>query len=142
MIDLSHTSHETMRQALDVTKSSVIFSHTTCYTLAKNYRNAPDDVIARLPQNGAVLKIMFVQRSLNATNPELATIDTVVDHIYHVVKVAAWDHVGIGGDFGVTAALPKGITGVADYAKLLQAVVARGATDAQIRKLVGENILR
>ena len=100
--------------------------------LAAKYRNAPDDVIARLPENGGVLMVMFVQRFL----------ETVVDHIYHVVDVAGWDHVGIGGDFDGTAVLPEGIESVADYPKLIEAVMARGATDEQIRKLVGENILR
>jgi membrane dipeptidase len=131
-----------MHQILDITKSPVIFSHTTCYQLASNYRNAPDDVIARLPENGGVLMVMFVQRFLNATRPELATIETVVDHMYHVFEVAGWDHVGIGGDFDGTAVLPKGIDSVADYPKLIEAVMARGATDEQVRKLVGENILR
>jgi membrane dipeptidase len=142
MIDLAHVSHQSMRQILDITKSPVIFSHTTCYALAKNYRNAPDDVIAQLPANGGVLMIMFVPRFLNIVDPESATIETVVDHIYHVVELAGWDHVGIGGDFDGTHHAAKGVESVADYPKLIQAVMSRGATDAQIRKLVGENILR
>lgn len=52
MVDLSHTSHNAMRQVLDITRSPVIFSHSACYALAANYRNAPDDVIERLRENG------------------------------------------------------------------------------------------
>ena len=142
LVDLAHVSHQSMRQILDITRSPVIFSHTTCYALAANYRNAPDDVIARLPENGGVLMVMFVQRFLNWTDPDNATIETVVDHIYHVAEVAGWDHVGIGGDFDGTAVLPEGIESVADYPRLIEAVMARGATDEQVRKLVGQNILR
>lgn len=142
MVDLSHTSHRTMRQILEIARSPVIFSHSTCYELAKNYRNAPDDVIKQLKTNGGVLMVMFVKRFLNATDPEKADVETVVDHIMHIVDLAGWDHVGIGGDFDGTVTLANGIHSVADYPKLLEAVMRRGATDEQIRKLVGENILR
>lgn len=142
MIDLSHTSHNAMRQILDITTSPVIFSHTACYALAANYRNVPDDVIARLKDNGGVVMVMFVKRFLNAVSPDQADIESVVDHIMHVVDVAGWDHVGIGGDLDGTVTLANGINSVADYPKLIQAVMKRGATDDQIRKLVGENLLR
>ncbi|KAI1339427.1 dipeptidyl aminopeptidase [Xylariaceae sp. FL0016] len=142
LVDLSHTSHDAMRQILDITKSPVMFSHSTCYALAKNYRNAPDDVIARLKENDGVLMVMFVKRFLNAEDPDAADIETVVDHIMHVVEIAGWDHVGIGGDFDGTVTLANGIESVADYPKLVEAVMRRGATDEQIRKLVGDNILR
>lgn len=142
MIDLSHTSHRTMRQVLDIARSPVMFSHSSCFALAANYRNAPDDVLARLRENGGVIMIMFVKRFLNAANPEAANIQTVVDHIMHVVEVAGWDHVGIGGDFDGTVTLANGISSVADYPKIIEAVMRRGATDDQVRKLAGENILR
>ncbi|KAH7322453.1 dipeptidyl aminopeptidase [Stachybotrys elegans] len=142
MVDLAHTSHQTMRQVLDITASPAIFSHTACYALAANYRNTPDDVIAALKTNGGVLMIMFVKRFLNATDPESANIETVVDHIMHVVKVAGWDHIGIGGDFDGTVTLANGINSVEDYPLLIEAVMRRGATDAQIKKLIGENLIR
>lgn len=142
LVDLAHASHQTMRDVLDVTRAPVLFSHTTCYALARNYRAAPDDVLARLRDNGGVLMVMFVRRFLNAEDPAAADVETVVDHIMHVVQVAGWDHVGIGGDFDGTMEIANGIDSVADYPKLIEAVMRRGATDAQIRKLVGENILR
>ncbi|KAH8680320.1 dipeptidyl aminopeptidase [Ilyonectria robusta] len=142
MVDLAHTSHQTMRQVLDITASPVIFSHSACYELARNYRNTPDDVLARLKDNGGVLMVMFVKRFLNAENPDAADVESVVDHIMHVVEVAGWDHIGIGGDFDGTVTLANGISSVADYPVLIQAVMKRGATDQEIRKLVGENLLR
>ncbi|KAK2610194.1 hypothetical protein N8I77_003645 [Diaporthe amygdali] len=142
MADLAHVSHKTMRDVLDITEAPVIFSHSTCYELAKVYRNAPDDVLTRLKDNGGVIMIMFVTYFLNQDLPEAANIETVVDHIMHVVEVAGWDHVGIGGDFDGTTDVADGVNSVADYPKLIQAVMKRGATDEQIRKLVGENILR
>ncbi|KAH9901803.1 dipeptidyl aminopeptidase [Xylariomycetidae sp. FL2044] len=142
MVDLSHTSHAAMRQVLDLTRSPVLFSHSACYALARNYRCAPDDVIARLRDNGGVLMVMFVKRFLDAEDPDRADVETVVDHIMHVAQLAGWDHVGIGGDFDGTVTLAQGIESVADYPKLIEAVLRRGATDEQVRKLVGDNILR
>ncbi|KAK8038219.1 dipeptidase 1 [Apiospora phragmitis] len=127
---------------LNTTQSPVIFSHSTCFELAKTYRNAPDDVLTRLKQNGGVLMVMFVKRFLNAEDPDSADIERVVDHIMHVVAVAGWDHVGIGGDFDGTVTLANGISSVADYPKLIAAVMKRGATDEQIKKLIGANLLR
>lgn len=144
MVDLAHVSHQTMRDVLDVTEAPVIFSHSTCYELSKVYRNAPDDVLVRLRENGGVLMIMFVRQFLDKENPGAANIETVVDHIMHVAEVAGWDHVGIGGDFdgvGLTD-VADGVNSVADYPALTQAVMRRGATDEEIRKLVGENVLR
>ncbi|KAJ5682213.1 hypothetical protein N7462_005378 [Penicillium macrosclerotiorum] len=142
MVDLSHASHQTMRQVLEIARSPVIFSHSTCYAISKNYRNVPDDVIRSLKTNGGVLMVMFVKRFLNARDPDSADIETIVDHVMHIVELSGWDHVGIGGDFDGTVTLANGIHSVADYPKLIEAVMRRGATDLQVKKMVGQNILR
>jgi membrane dipeptidase len=71
-----------------------------------------------------------------------ATIADVVAHIQHVRDVAGIDHVGLGGDFDGVDALPVGLEGVDGYPRLLAALMARGWTEADIRKLAGENALR
>lgn len=96
MVDLSHVSHGTMRDVLRVTRSPVMFSHSACYALARNYRNVPDDVLRGLKENGGVVMVMFVKRFLNAVAPESADMQTAVDHIFHVADTAGWEHVGIG----------------------------------------------
>lgn len=96
MIDLSHVSHRTMRDVLELSQSPVIFSHTGCYVIAKTFRNAPDDVLVRLKANRGVVMIYFASKFLNIEHPENANIETVLDHIYHAVSLAGWDHVGIG----------------------------------------------
>jgi membrane dipeptidase len=78
-----------------------------------------------------------------AANPiPVATVADVVAHIQHVRDVAGIDHVGIGGDFDGVDALPVGLEGVDDYPRLLAALMAKGWTEADIRKLAGENVLR
>jgi membrane dipeptidase len=71
-----------------------------------------------------------------------ATIDDVVAHIQLVRDVAGIDHVGLGGDFDGVEALPDGINGVDAYPRILAALMADGWSEADIRKLAGENVLR
>lgn len=76
-------------------------------------------------------------------NPRpVATLQNVVDHIQHVRDVAGIDHVGIGGDFDGVGSLPEGLEGVDAYPRLLAALMAEGWSEADIRKLAGENVLR
>jgi membrane dipeptidase len=68
---------------------------------------------------------------------------SLIDHIDHIAKVAGIDHVGLGSDFdGVSGATPQGIDSVADLPKITQALLDRGYTAEQIKKVLGENLLR
>ncbi|HVL41558.1 MAG TPA: membrane dipeptidase, partial [Brevundimonas sp.] len=71
-----------------------------------------------------------------------ATIADIVAHIQHVRTVAGIDHVGLGGDFDGIETTPVGVTGVDAYPAILAALMAAGWTEADIRKLAGENMLR
>lgn len=71
-----------------------------------------------------------------------ATVADVVAHIQHVRDVAGIDHVGLGGDFDGVEALPDGVGGVDAYPRILASLMANGWTEADIRKLAGENVLR
>lgn len=76
-------------------------------------------------------------------NPRpVATLQDVVAHIQHVRQVAGVDHVGLGGDFDGVGSLPDGVDGVDAYPRILAALMAAGWTEADIRKLAGENVLR
>ncbi|HEV7352337.1 MAG TPA: dipeptidase [Brevundimonas sp.] len=78
-----------------------------------------------------------------AANPApRASLADIVAHIEHVRAVAGIDHVGIGGDFDGISSLPEGITGVDAYPLILAELARRGWSDADLRKLAGENVLR
>ena len=68
---------------------------------------------------------------------------SLIDQIDHVAQVAGIDHVGLGSDFdGVSGATPQGIDSVADLPRITEALLQRGYTAEQIKKILGENLLR
>ncbi|HEY0505014.1 MAG TPA: dipeptidase [Lysobacter sp.] len=70
-------------------------------------------------------------------------IDAVLDQIDYAVKLIGADHVGIGSDFdGVSGNLPVELRSVADYPNLVEGLQKRGHSDADIRKILGGNLLR
>jgi len=67
----------------------------------------------------------------------------LIDHIDHIAKVAGVDHVGIGSDFdGVSGQLPEGLDSPADIPKITQALLDRGYSAEDCRKILGGNLLR
>ncbi len=73
----------------------------------------------------------------------VVSIDAVLRHIDHAVKVAGVDHVGFGSDFdGVSGMVPKGMEDVSKYPALVRGLIGLGYSDSDIRKIMGENLLR
>jgi membrane dipeptidase len=67
----------------------------------------------------------------------------LIDHIDHIAKVAGVDHVGLGSDFdGVSGATPAGMDSAADLPKITQALLDRGYSAEDIKKILGGNLLR
>jgi membrane dipeptidase len=87
-----------------------------------------------------------VTRALDAwrkSHPQpKATLAQVADHIEHIRKVAGVDHVGIGSDFDGITDLVVGLEDVSKFPDLFAELSRRGWTDADLKKLAGENVLR
>ena len=72
-----------------------------------------------------------------------ATTADVLDHIDHVVALTSIENVGIGSDFdGVGDSLPIGLKDVSSYPNLIEGLLERGYSEPDIRKILGENLLR
>ena len=77
-------------------------------------------------------------------NPSLyADVETVANHIDHVVKLAGINHVGLGSDFdGVGDSLPTGLKDVSQYPNLIFVLLKRGYTESDIEKICYKNVWR
>ena len=71
-----------------------------------------------------------------------ATLGQVADHIEHVRQVAGVDHVGIGSDFDGIDYVPVGLEDVSKFPDLFAELIRRGWSDADLKKLAGQNLLR
>lgn len=145
MVDLSHVSLQTMHDALDVTRSPIIFSHSSAYALNSIERNVRDEVLLRVKENGGVVCVNFCTEFLvqQGKRVEEVTIDDAVDHIMHIVQLIGWNHVGFGSDFDGIPCGPKGLEDVSKYPDLVYKLMQRsGAKDDDIAKAMGGNVMR
>lgn len=114
--------------------------------VAQNWRNKMKEKQKALAASAGKdsAKLTTFEADYTAQHPyPYATVDAVLDHIDHVVKLIGIDHVGIGSDFdGVGDSLPVGLKDVASYPNLVQGLLDRGYSAPDIKKVLGENFLR
>jgi len=82
-------------------------------------------------------------RKFRETHPNPVNVETVANHIDHVVKIAGIDHVGLGSDYdGVGGNLPAGLEDVSTYPVLIRELLKRGYSDSDIEKICSGNLFR
>lgn len=147
MVDISHVSDKTFWDVLAISRAPVFASHSSCRALVPIARNMSDEMIAALAKRGGVVQINFncaflsVAYARNKSAPR-PTVDSVVAHIRHVVKLAGIDHVGIGSDFDGVQCVPQGLDDPSKFPVLTRKLLEAGFLPADIRKIYGENTLR
>jgi membrane dipeptidase len=170
LVDISHVADDTFWDVMATSKAPVIASHSSCRAISPAPRNMSDDMIRALAKKHGVIHINFACSFLNAKiqaegnlrRPlqtkygddmdaareatermfSRATLDDVVEHVAHVVKIAGIDAVGLGSDFDGVDCTPVGLEDVGKFPNLTRALLEKRFTPEQIRKIYGENTVR
>jgi len=111
-------------------------------THSRQRSQAQQDARRRFPNDSAAVARAMSEWSAQHPQPK-ASFRDVADHIEHIRKVAGVDHVGFGSDFdGTGNDLPEGLQDVSTFPVLLAELSRRGWSEADLRKVAGENVLR
>ena len=137
MIDVSHVSEGTFWDVIKLSKDPIFASHSSVRALCDHDRNLTDDQLRALAKNGGVIQICIYGGYLNENEKE-ASVDDVVRHIDHAVKVAGIDHVGIGSDFDGGGGV-LGCKGDNDMINITVKLIEKGYSEEDIRKIWGGN---
>ncbi|CAH0551698.1 unnamed protein product [Brassicogethes aeneus] len=142
LVDLSHVSKNIMWDVLNVTRSPIIFSHSSAKAIYSHSRNVDDDVLLKVKLNGGIVMVNFFSQFISRGN---ATIKDVTDHINHIADIAGIDHVGIGSDFDGVPSYPKGLEDTSKYPDLFDLLREQNKTKwtvENLEKLAGRNFIR
>ena len=139
MVDLSHAGEKSFYDALELSKTPIVCSHSSCRALCDHPRNLTDDQMRALAQKGGVMQVTLYHGFLVKDGE--ATLEDAMRHLEHAISVMGIDHVGLGTDFDGDG----GIRGLASSAELLnytRELLKKKYSEADIQKLWGGNFLR
>jgi membrane dipeptidase len=140
IIDVSHTGIKTIEDILAITKNPIIASHSGAWALNHHYRNLTDTQLKEIAARGGVVGVVFYPPFLSSTSK--ATLDSVVKHIDYIKNLIGVDYVAIGSDFDGIEVWPTGLENVTKYPDLTLALLKKGYTPADVRKILGANYMR
>jgi membrane dipeptidase len=150
-IDLSHCGERTSIDAIAASRRPVVVTHSNCQALVHHARCKSDQVIRLLAAAGGVMGITMV-RAFVSFRPQ-PSLEDVLDHFDHVVKLVGPEHVGIGSDIDVDATDPRTGRTRAEYAirgmqpatrvfQLADGMLRRGYTRRDAELILGGNFVR
>ncbi len=153
MVDVSHLSDAAFDDVLRVSRAPVIASHSSARHFTPGWeRNLDDARIRALGAAGGVVQVSFGSMFLTPEyTPAARRGDAVIprgsaalaaDHVDRIVALAGIDHVGIGSDFDGVPSVPADLGDVSMYPTLVAELLRRGYSEADVRKILGENLMR
>jgi membrane dipeptidase len=151
VIDMAHVPDPDplFWDVMETSQDPIIDSHRCVRGANDIPRNISDERIKAMAETGGMIGIQFFSSTLASETSDRATVDDVVRHIDHVVEVAGVDHVGLGPDFLESALTDRrpgfyaeGIDDITKLPLVTEALIAHGYSDEDVRKILGENVLR
>jgi len=137
IVDLAHINRQGYFDALELATVPPMVSHTGVLGVHEHWRNIDDEQIRALADKGGCIGIIFSRKYLGS-----ASIDSVVDHLLHVIDVAGDDVPALGSDFDGFVVPPEGLEDVAAMPNLTVALSRRGVSPRVLEKILGGNVLR
>lgn len=134
VVDLAHASPAVIDDVLDIATKPVVVSHTGVRGVCANNRNLDDRALERIRDNGGVVGIGFWPDAVCGDDA-----DAIVASIRYVSDRIGVEHVALGSDYDGAVSVPFDAS---KLAALTDALLAAGFDQAQIRKVMGENVLR
>ena len=139
MVDLSHANEKSFYDALDISQTPIVCSHSSCRALCNHPRNLTDDQMRALAAKGGVMQITIYNGFL-VENGE-ATVMDALRHLEHAIQVMGIEHVGIGTDFDGDGGI-RGFASSSEVINFTRQLMARNYSEEDIRKIWGGNFLR
>jgi membrane dipeptidase len=149
LIDVAHLAPRGLADVLHITDRPIIDSHTASSALFPHRRNRSDGELEAIAKSGGVIGVVNVPEFLHPSRAQ-ASLETLLDHVDHIVSVAGIDHVGFGADFNAwhshhTPPLEPWVQGLEDatqWPNLERGLHDRGHSVEDVQKLMGENFMR
>ena len=139
MVDISHAGEQTFYDALAISNTPIVASHSSSRALCNHPRNLTDDQLKALAAKGGVAQVTLYSGFLREEGP--ATIQDAIEHLNHMVNIMGIEHVGIGTDFDGDG----GIIGCASASELInftRCLLKERYSEEDIRRIWGGNFLR
>lgn len=144
LIDVSHLAPAGVRDVLEVSQAPVIASHSNARAVCDHPRNLSDAQLQEIAKKGGVVCVTFVPGFIAERE---ASLERLLDHIAHLLRVAGEDHVGLGSDFdgfgfgNPEEQLPE-LPDVSYLPRLTEGMLRRGIPARVVEKILGGNFLR
>ena len=140
IIDVSHVGIKTIQDILAVTTNPIVATHSGARSVYNHYRNLYDSQIQDIAKSGGVVGVVFYPYFLNGSSN--SSIDDVLKHIDHIVKLVGTNYVSIGSDFDGIEVTPTGLEDVTKFPDLTLALLQHGYTETEVAKFLGGNFKR
>ncbi|MFT4960115.1 MAG: membrane dipeptidase [Paracoccaceae bacterium] len=135
VLDVAHSSPQVAWDVLEMTDIPIVVSHTGIHSYCDAKRNFPDDLMQAIAATGGVIAMGYwAEVSCDNFTP-----DGIAEMIVAAIATVGEDHVSLGSDYDGSVETPFDTS---ELPALTHALLAIGVSEAQIRKVMGENMVR